>query len=111
MTLWLTPAELVELTGYKTAKRQKMALGRMNIPFRSREADGHPMADQKLSAAQIMRQPRRANPMGSGEAWWYINPGSIDVVHDNNGRVVRLTKTQLEFALSIMKKRNKRASK
>lgn len=59
------------------------------------------------SVAQIMREPRRANPMGSGEAWYYINPGTIDVVHDSSGRITRLTRTQLEFALSVMKRRRK----
>jgi Domain of unknown function (DUF4224) len=60
VTLWLTPAELVELTGYKTAKRQKMALGKMNIPFRSREADGHPMVDRvQFEASPVLTPTHR----------------------------------------------------
>jgi hypothetical protein len=62
---------------------------------------------KEQSVSRLMRGPRRANPMGTGTAWYYINPGSIDVVHDENGRVVRLTRTQLEFALSVMKRRRK----
>jgi len=60
MGLWLTEDELAELTGYKTAKRQKMALGRVNIPFRSRDADGFPLVDRWRFEGEIIRpQPRR----------------------------------------------------
>jgi hypothetical protein len=37
---WITPAELYKLTGYQSAKRQKMMLGKMDVSFRSRDADG-----------------------------------------------------------------------
>jgi hypothetical protein len=42
MSLWLTAEELAELTGYKTARRQKVALGQMKIPFFSGAEDGFP---------------------------------------------------------------------
>jgi len=48
MSLWLTPAELYDLTGYKHKNSQKMALGKMNVPFRSRQADGYPLVDRAL---------------------------------------------------------------
>lgn len=65
MSLWLTPAELEELTGYKTGRRQKMALGQMGIPFVSRAIDGYPMVSRSLfsqtplTAASKRREPRR----------------------------------------------------
>jgi len=46
MSLWLTFQELQELTGYKTYRRQKMALGEMGIPFHSRPADGYPLVER-----------------------------------------------------------------
>lgn len=32
MSLWLSPEELIELTGYTRRSRRKMALAQMNIP-------------------------------------------------------------------------------
>lgn len=65
MTLWLTPAEVSELTGYKQREKQKLALGRMGVPFRSRQADGYPLVDRALfekhtetAAPSRRREPR-----------------------------------------------------
>ena len=46
MSLWLSKEELVELTGYKRAARQKLALGQMGLKFRSRPLDGFPLVDR-----------------------------------------------------------------
>ena len=46
MSLWLSKEELVELTGYKRAGRQKLALGQMGLKFRSRPLDGFPLVDR-----------------------------------------------------------------
>lgn len=43
MSLWLTDGELIELTGYRQRERQKRALARMGVQFRSRDADGFPL--------------------------------------------------------------------
>ena len=43
MSLWLSTEELYELTGYKHKNSQKMALGKMGVPFVSRQADGYPL--------------------------------------------------------------------
>ena len=46
MSLWLSKDELIELTGYKRAGRQKLALGQMGLKFRSRPVDGFPLVDR-----------------------------------------------------------------
>lgn len=46
MSLWLSKEELIELTGYKRAGRQKLALGQMGLKFRSRPLDGFPLVDR-----------------------------------------------------------------
>jgi hypothetical protein len=46
MSLWLSKEELVELTGYKRAGRQKLALGQMGLKFRTRPLDGFPLVDR-----------------------------------------------------------------
>ena len=46
MSLWLSKEELIELTGYKRAARQKLALGQMGLKFRSRPLDGFPLVDR-----------------------------------------------------------------
>jgi hypothetical protein len=55
MTLWLSKEELIELTGYKTASRQKRALAKMGLPFRSRPLDGFPLVDRWQFEGEIMR--------------------------------------------------------
>lgn len=64
MTLWLTPTELVELTGYKQREKQKLALGKMGVPFRSREADGYPLVDRSQfeGTAPLTPSRRRREP-------------------------------------------------
>lgn len=51
-------------------------------------------------------KPRGARTLGTTEeAWWYINPGSIDVIAVNRNEAtsqVRLHRHQLERALKIM---------
>ena len=59
MSLWLTPEELYDLTGYKHKNSQKMALGKMQVPFRSRQADGYPLVDRSLFSGQTLTQPAR----------------------------------------------------
>jgi hypothetical protein len=61
MGLWLTEEELVELTGYKTSRRQKLALAEMALIFRSRPADGFPLVDRWQFEGEIVRPeaPRR----------------------------------------------------
>jgi len=48
MSLWLTEDELVELTGYKTKSRQRVALAEMHVKFRSRPSDGFPLVERCL---------------------------------------------------------------
>jgi hypothetical protein len=55
MSLWLSKEELIELTGYKRASRQKLALGRMGLKFRSRPLDGFPLVDRWQFEAEILR--------------------------------------------------------
>lgn len=64
MTLWLTPEELIELTGYKQREKQKLALGKMGVHFRSREADGYPLVDRAQFEARpvLTPSPRRRQP-------------------------------------------------
>jgi hypothetical protein len=58
--LWLSPLELFDLTGYKHKNSQKMALGKMGVPFRSRQADGYPLVDRALfQKPEEMFVPRR----------------------------------------------------
>jgi len=64
MSLWLSKEELVELTGYKRAGRQKLALGQMGLKFRIRPVDGFPLVDRwqfegetLKPGGQMSRQP------------------------------------------------------
>jgi hypothetical protein len=59
MSLWLTAEELVELTGYKTARRQKVALGQMRIPFFSSAEDGVPQVDRRRFQGDIVRPEKK----------------------------------------------------
>jgi Domain of unknown function (DUF4224) len=58
MSLWLSKEEVIELTGYKTVSRQKLALDRMGVTFRSRPLDGFPLVDRWQFEGEIVR-PRR----------------------------------------------------
>ena len=55
MSLWLSKDELIELTGYKRAGRQKLALGQMGLKFRSRPVDGFPLVDRWQFEGDIIR--------------------------------------------------------
>jgi hypothetical protein len=55
MSLWLTREELVELTGFKTGRRQKQALAEMGLAFRSRPADGFPLVDRWQFEGEVIR--------------------------------------------------------
>jgi hypothetical protein len=64
-----------------------------------------------MSLPQKMREPRKCRATnGTAEAWYYLNPRSIDVlaeiVDGNNGArwitTCRLTRRQLQQALEIM---------
>lgn len=59
MSLWLTHEELVELTGYKTSRCQKRALGQMSIPFKSRPLDGFPLVNREQFSAYTVLTPTR----------------------------------------------------
>jgi hypothetical protein len=63
MSLWLTAAEVCDLTGYKHKNSQKSALGKMGIPFVSRALDGFPMVQRALFQGQLPDRPvRRKEP-------------------------------------------------
>jgi len=71
MSLWLSKEELIELTGYKTASRQKRALAEMGLQFRSRPLDGFPLVDRWQFEGEIMRRagfPPEPNWDGSPSA-------------------------------------------
>jgi Domain of unknown function (DUF4224) len=60
MSLWLTDEELVQLTGYKTASRQKVALGQMRIPFFSSAVDGFPQVDRRQFQSVLVRSEKKS---------------------------------------------------
>lgn len=62
MSLWLTEDELIELTGYKTSRKQKEALARLSLPFRSRPADGFPLVNRSLFERELVGRERRRGP-------------------------------------------------
>jgi hypothetical protein len=72
MSLWLSKEELIELTGYKRAGRQKLALDQMGLKFRCRPIDGFPLVDRWQFEGEIVR-PR-------GQIWnqpnWHAMSGS-----------------------------------
>jgi len=55
VSLWLSKEELIELTGYKTARRQKLALDHLGVKFRSRPLDGFPLVDRWQFEGEIIR--------------------------------------------------------
>lgn len=59
MSLFLTDEELVELTGRKKKKLQREALGRMGVPFRSRDSDGFPLVLRSIFETLTKREKRR----------------------------------------------------
>lgn len=62
MSLWLTPEELEELTGYKQRNGQKTALGKMGINFISREKDGYPLVARGQFDSRPDQPTRRREP-------------------------------------------------
>lgn len=60
----------------------------------------------KGQAMEVMRRPRKANGFGK-DAWYYVNKSTIDVYCDppapGHTPQVRLTRTQLEYALNLMR--------
>lgn len=65
MGLWLTKDELVELTGYKTNRKQKLALAQMSLKFISRPSDGFPLVYRWQFEGEIIRpqaRTRRTEP-------------------------------------------------
>jgi len=67
MSLWLSKEELTELTGYKRASRQKHALDRMGLKFRSRPLDGFPLVDRWQFEGEIIRP--RGKPWRQESTW------------------------------------------
>jgi Domain of unknown function (DUF4224) len=64
MSLWLTREELVELTGFKTSRKQKLALAEMGLTFRSRPADGFPLVDRWQFEGEVIRPQERKRQAG-----------------------------------------------
>lgn len=64
MSLWLTPAELVELTGFKQRGKQRLELARQGLKFTVR-SDGFPLVDRSLfqaSGERLTKNQRRREP-------------------------------------------------
>ena len=63
MSLWLTPSELVELTGFKQKRRQCLELARQGLKFTVR-SDGYPLVDRSLfeSGERLSSTRRRREP-------------------------------------------------
>lgn len=63
MSLWLTPAELVERTGKKQKRKQCEELARQGVPFTVR-SDGFPLVDrsQFQSGEPLTKKQRRREP-------------------------------------------------
>jgi len=61
MSLWLQENELIELTGWRQRKKQRLALAELSIKFRTRPADGFPLVEraqfENLSAEKRRREP------------------------------------------------------
>lgn len=63
MSLWLTPAEVVERTGFKQKKRQVLELARQGLKFTVR-SDGFPLVDRSQfeSDERLTRNRKRREP-------------------------------------------------
>jgi hypothetical protein len=69
MSLWLSKEELIELTGYKTASRQKVALEGMGVNFRNRPLDNFPLVERWQFEGEVIRPLagfRRREPQING---------------------------------------------
>lgn len=73
MSLWLTREELVELTGFKTRRKQKSALAEMGLMYRSRAADGFPLVDRWQFEGEVIRPQGRKRQAGPN--WHAIASG------------------------------------
>jgi len=64
VSLWLTAEELIELTGYKLSRFQKLALAEMSVPFKSRPADGFPLVNRAQFQGQtvLTSRPKKREP-------------------------------------------------
>ncbi len=62
MGLWLTPEEIVELTGYTRRTKQKLALGQMGVKFQSRPLDGFPMVPRWQFEGEVIRPQSKRRP-------------------------------------------------
>lgn len=62
MSLWLSRPELEELTGFKTPRKWREELAKMNIPFRTRPLDGFPLVMRAQLPVPDRPQRRRAEP-------------------------------------------------
>lgn len=60
--LWLDDDELATLTGYKQRAKQKAALARLGVRFRSRPADGFPLVERAQFQANLTGKARKAEP-------------------------------------------------
>ena len=75
MGLWLSKEELVELSGYRGRTKQKLALGKMGLTFRSRPFDGLPLVDRSQFEGEVIspqNKRRRAEP-----SWDAIAPRKV----------------------------------
>jgi hypothetical protein len=63
MSLWLTPAEVAELTGYKQKSKQRLELARQGFRFTVRH-DGFPMVDksQVVTGDLLTRKQKKREP-------------------------------------------------
>jgi len=64
VSLWLTEEELVQLTGYKSKRKQREALGELRVIFRVRPQDGFPLVDRSQFETHpvLTRHTRRREP-------------------------------------------------
>ena len=60
--LWLDEDELVTLTGYRQRTKQREALSRLGVKFRSRPADGFPLVERAQFQGQLTGKAKRAEP-------------------------------------------------
>lgn len=59
MSLWLTPDEVIELTGYRQRDKQRSALVQLAVKFKTRPADGALLVERSQFDSNA---PRRREP-------------------------------------------------
>jgi hypothetical protein len=64
MSLWLTPSELVELTGKKQRRKQIEVLTKLRpaVRFRVRPEDSFPLVDRDQFTGGLTEKSRRREP-------------------------------------------------